>query len=94
MRVKCPKCGYEFEVGESPDLLETDIASELLVPIDVKELLYCSPYKEIHLSCGHVIRCEFAQFHRGQQVWCSKCNRTVEVTKCIDTITGKECNFL
>jgi len=92
MKVKCPKCGHEFEVEPTPAVTETDIASEILAPIeiDVKRLLYCGPYKEIHLSCGHIIRCEFAQFYKGQKTWCPDCKKEVEVVKCVNTVTGRE----
>jgi len=99
MKVKCPECGHEFEIepiipvtSDKPAIVETDIGSERLTPIeiDVKSLLYCGPYKEIHLSCGHIIRCEFSQFYKGQKVYCMECNRRVEVVKCIDSVTGRE----
>ena len=94
MRVKCPKCGYEFEVEDlfvTYPKIEPDMSgSSLIYPISHKAFLYCGPYKEIHLSCGHVIRCEFAQFHKGQRTYCPTCKKEVEVVKCIDTVTGKE----
>ena len=121
MKVKCPKCGHEFEIEGvlvkfpkvEPDTsgssivpkidmkklpkiesyYEGDIASEL-IPIDTRSLLYCGPYKEIHLSCGHIIRCEFAQFYKGQKTWCPDCKKEVEVIKCINTVTGEECDRL
>jgi len=97
MKVKCPKCGHEFEVEAIPvtyPKIEPDMSgSSLTYPdlgISPKVFLYCGPYKEIHLSCGHIIRCEFAQFHKGQKTWCGECKKEVEVVKCIDTVTGKE----
>jgi len=79
--VSPPKIGYGMSEG--------DIAPELM-SISVKTLLYCGPYKEIRLSCGHSFRCEFSQFHKGQKTWCRECKKKVEVVKCIDTVTGKE----
>jgi len=94
MRVKCPKCGHEFEVAPTVHKFwESDIEIpyiEFPSTTSMESALYCGPYKEIHLSCGHSFRCEFSQFHKGQKTWCGECEKEVEVVKCIDTVTGKE----
>jgi len=90
MKVKCPICGHEFEVEPKPTTPTVSDMSATSVPIDVKSLLYCGPYKEIHLSCGHSFRCEFSQYYKGQKVWCQECGKHSKVVKLIDTVTGKE----
>jgi len=105
MKVKCPKCGYEFEVKSSFDLksvVEDKAIATVkdrympfnfsLTPLDfsLDKVLYSGPYKEVHLSCGHTFRCEFSQYARGQKAYCHICKKEVKVVKIVDTVTGKE----
>ena len=93
MKVKCPKCGWEFEVEPTPMIsVPSDQSMALgLLPHPITNIM---PWKEIHLSCGHIIRCEFAQFHKGQKTWCPDCKKEVEVVKCVDAVTGEEYDML
>ena len=104
----CPYCGSkeihltgrnikEVGTGYTPKIetIQTDYEIPTLeYSPSLESILHCGPYKEIHLSCGHIIRCEFAQFRKGEKTWCNRCKKDVEVVKCVDTVTGEEHDIL
>ena len=94
----CPYCGSKkiHLAGQNIKVEYMPIDREILSSgfPTLKSILYCGPYKEIHLSCGHIIRCEFAQFRKGEKTWCNECKKEVEVVKCINTVTGEEHDIL
>ena len=95
MRVKCPRCGYEFEVSVSEvgiKPMASDIAAEILYPswFTLESFSRCGPYKMAYLSCGHVFHYEFSVHRKGDKIYCRKCRRTVEIVKLIDTVTSEE----